>query len=521
MNFYRFAVVTGVIALAIPQGWAQTSPKRILLPNRTLKYLVVPPRVESLEELVTKGEWYGRLRLNTFRWDWKEPVYREKDGFNLGTKDNWAIGAGASLTLKTAYYYGLGATVDAYTSQNPWHMDRSDAAIVKAGKDTFSRYDAVDENRWQMNVIAQLYAEYRLRKSSLKYGRQKFESLLTKSNDTKMIPNTFEGVSLVSKDLPEHTFKLAWFTKQKLRDHTRFHDVITYADRSFTGLDTEEKLLAAWANNDDSGGHRGLSWQNFVASGKSTDHDLLVAEVWSRRLPRLRAMVNYTAVPGVLSYATAEAHYAVGAGDFTLVPGVRYMRQLDNGGGAVGGASVTGLIGPYGAASGQSGGYKDPNSLDGWLVCARLDLKSSAPWKLRLGYSHVGDEADIVAPWRGFPTGGFTRIMGQYNWTANTDTWMLRGDYDFGKAGWVKGLTAMFRLGFEDYDDNKKVVIDGKEVALQRTDRNVLQLDAIYRIPSVPGLQARVRMAFVDARKRLDGIDPSYNEYRFEMNYLF
>jgi len=139
----------------------------------------------------------------------------------------------------------------------------------------------------------------------------------------------------------------------------------------------------------------------------------------------------------------------------------------------IGGASLTGLLSPYSPADIGSGGYSDPDSLDGWLVAARIDLKSDAPWKLRLGYSHIGDEADIVAPWRGFPTAGFTRAMGQYNWYANTDTWMLRGDYSFEKAGLVNGLTAMFRIAAEDFDDDKIVPM---------TDRNVLQLDAIQKI---------------------------------------
>ena len=474
--------------------------KRDLLPNRILVYNQVPPRVTSLQDFLTKGAWYGRLRLNTFRWDWKEETEK--------TKDNWAVGIGGSLTLKTAYFYGLGATIDAYTSQNPWHMKKEEIPFLKAGKDTLSRYDVYDKNRYDMNVIAQLYVEYKLNRSDIKYGRQKFESFLTKSNDTKMIPNTFEGISLISKDLPKHLFKLAWFRKQKLRDHTKFHDVITFKNEE------GEK----WGNNDDSGGHKGLSYQNFVKAGADPDHDLLVAEVWSYAVPKLKAMVNYTAVPNVLSSATLEGHYTLKAGHYKIVPGLRYMRQFDNGGGAIGGASVTGA---YVASDTSAQGYKHPYSLDSWLFAARVDLKSDRPWKVRLAYSQVGDEADIVAPWRGFPTGGFTRAMGQYNWYANTKTTMIRGDWDFEKAGMVKGLWAMFRLAYEDYDDSKIGMKGTKRFYLQPTDRTVLHLDAIYKIPFVRGLEARLRMAFVDAADQLDGVDPSYNEYRFEMNYLF
>ncbi|WP_457596718.1 OprD family outer membrane porin [Hydrogenimonas sp.] len=515
MKIVRLSLAAVLACGAVTAASAQDTevPKRTLKPNRILVYNVLPPEVDSLADMLTEGEFYGRLRLNTFKWDWKEET--------PATKDNWSAGIGGSLTYKSAYYKGFGFTVDGYTSQNPWHMQKDKIKFLKAGKDVLSRYDVYNDGDYHMNVLAQLYLEYKFAKSSFKFGRQKFESFLTKSNDTKMIPNTFEGYTLTSKYFDKTTIKLAYLTKQKLRDHTRFHDVITFKNADVYSTDPIKKATASWANNDDAGVHRGLRYDYLQKAGKDVNHELLVAEVWNKSIPNLKWMVNYTGVPGILYDLTGEAHYTFKAGDYKIIPGIRYMYQFDDGGGKVGGAALKGLLSPYAATGNQSGGYSDPHSLDGWLVAARVDLKSDAPWKVRLGYSHIGDEADIVAPWRGFPTGGFTRAMGQYNWTANTDTWMLRGDYDFGKAGMVKGLTAMFRLAYQDYDQSKYVLVNGEKVALQFTDRTVLHLDSIYKIPQFPGLEARVRMAFVDADKRFDGIDPSYNEYRFEMNYLF
>jgi hypothetical protein len=89
---------------------------------------------------------------------------------------------------------------------------------------------------------------------------------------------------------------------------------------------------------------------------------------------------------------------------------------------------------------------------------------------------------------------------------------MLRGDYNFEKAGIVNGLTAMFRVAAEDFDDDKIVPL---------TDRRVLQLDAIQKIKKFPGLEARIRMEFVDADRSASGANLSSSEYRFEINYLF
>ena len=108
--------------------------------------------------------------------------------------------------------------------------------------------------------------------------------------------------------------------------------------------------------------------------------------------------------------------------------------------------------------------------------------------------------------------------MSQYNWYANTKTYMIRGDYDFGKAGLVPGLTAMFRYAIQDFDDTKPGV---------QADSNVIHLDAIQKFKSFPGLEARVRIGLVngnDSTYDMNGAlktDPSYNEYRFELNYLF
>ena len=508
------ALTLALLAISTVNAEDQT-PKRILNPNRTYTYLKLPPRVTSLSEWLTKGMWYGRLRAHGFRWNWHEETRTRKD--------NWSLGIGGSMTLKTAYFYGLGATIDAYTSQNPWHMSKDEIVFLKGGKDTLSRHDVYADDRYDMNVIAQLYAEYKMGKSNLKYGRQKFESILVKSNDSKMIPNTFEGVTLISKDLPKHTFKLAWFTKQKLRNHTTFHEPLTYGDRSFSGLSGRDKLLAIWSGNDDSAMHRGLSYDNYRKAGLSTDHDLLVFETISKAAKNLKGIVDYTAVPDVLSSLVLEFNYKIPVtSEYTLIPGVRGLEQFDNGGGKVGGASLTGLIGPYGKYSGQSGGYDDPDSLRGWAAMGRIDLqKKGAPWRLRAAYSQVGDEADIVAPWRGFPTGGYTRSMGQYNWLANTKSWMFRADYDFSDAGLIPGFSVVSQIIFEDFDQGKYVDMgSGKKLYLQPSDRTIYHFDLTQKFAKLPGFEMRLRVSFVDADK-IDGVSQSYEAMRFEMNYLF
>ena len=464
--------------------------KRILKSNMTLIYKS-SNKASTLSEIFTKGIYYGRFRVNSFIWDWKKKYFDK-------TKDNWALGVGGSLIFKSAYLHGIGFTIGFYTSQNPWHMDKDEVIYVKSGKDTFSRYKVKNGGGFGITSLAQSYLEYKNKKTAFKIGRQIFESLLTKSNDTKMIPNTFEGVSLISRYVSHTTFKIAYLTKQKLRDHIKFHDVITFKDKNGDG----------WANNDDAAVHKGLTYQKLEKNGKKTDNSLIIFEILNNSIDNLKIMINYTGIPYLFHILTGEAHYKMCfKNDMGIIPGLRYLVQFDDGAGKIGGANL----------KADSLGYKDPNSLDSFLLAARVDIKKG-PWMIRVGYSKVADKGDIVTPWRGFPTGGFTRAMGQYNWYAGTKTYMLKGVYDFGKAGISDGLKVSLRYALEDFDDKKPGV---------QADSRVLNFDVFKKFKSFPGLYAKIRMGIVkgdgntkDMRGNLKR-DPSYQEYRFELNYLF
>jgi len=458
--------------------------------NMTVKYNVLPGAVDSLEEVFTEGIFYGRLRSNTFYWDWDVENYQS--GGKL--KDNKAWGVGGSLIYKSGVYHGFSFTMGYYGTMNPdfVRMDNSDVKYVKAGKDTFSRYKVSTGGGWGMHTLGQGFLEYNNGTVDIVAGRQLFESVFTASNDTKMIPNTFDGVSASVKIAPKTTVRAAWFGAQKLRDHENSHDVITFKDSEGS----------KWNNNDDSAVHKGLSYDKFLAAGEDPDHDLFVADFQTKYVKNLNFKLSALSVPGVVQDIVAEAHYKFSfENGWALRPGARYYYQMDDGGGAV--AGYTNLTGK------EAIGY-DPgvaNSLDSSLFAARLDLLM--PKKkgfFRLGYSEVADKADIVAPWRGFPTGGFTRAMAQYNWYANTKTYMARAVYKF-----TPEFKASLRYAVQDFDDEKVNV---------QADSTIWHLDMWYNVTK--NFQIKGRVGIVDADPGSTGkTDVSYNEYRLEFNYLF
>jgi hypothetical protein len=465
----------GAIAFTTSLNATLNSEKITLKNNMQVVHTKKPASVDNLSDAFSEGVFYGRLRSNAFIWDWKNK------------EDHRVMGLGGSLIYKTAPLNGVSATLGGYTTINPgWYRpDISDAGIIKAGKDTFSRHRLATGGDYGMNVLAQAYLQYDFSKTSIKAGRQLFESVFTKSNDTKMIPNTFDGITLSSKDIENNTISLAYLAKQKLRDHTTSHDVIAYD---------------GWVQNDDSAINK-----NLTVARVGDDNELIIASVTNQSIKNLKANLSYALVPDIFSNITLEAQYSIKADEWKIIPAIRYMQQLDH------------LNANYNVANlkANSAGYDDPNSLDTYLIATRVDFKKDA-FMARVGYSYIADKADIIAPWRGFATGGYTRAMAQYNWYANTKTYMVRADYDFDKAGLLDGFSLMARYAIQDFDDKKPGV---------QADSHVLHVDARQNIGD--SFQVKFRYGYSNEKAGIIDMngatksDNSYSEYRLELNYFF
>ncbi|MEA2048115.1 MAG: OprD family outer membrane porin [Campylobacterota bacterium] len=450
-----------------------------------------PTSVDTFGEMFSEGIYYGRLRFNSFGYKWNEEL--QIDGVKI--RENHAIAAlGGSLIYRSAYLNGFGVGAGFYVSSAAGTLDDSEAYLYKAGKGAFSRYDYRTDATDSLYTFAQAYLEYRYEESSLKLGRQIFESFLTKSNDTKMIPNTFEGVTLQSKSLPKTSLKMAYMTRQKLRDHSDFHHLLAVGD-------DENDPYTRYTENDDSAMHFGLKLSELEARG--IEDRLIIAEVKNETIENLTLHVNYTAVPDLIASGMMQADYRLSVWDWSVIPAVRVMYQFDDGAGAIGGANLKTV----------TEGYSNPSSLDAALYGARVDVVQDA-LKLRFGYTKVADKGDIIAPWRGFPTGGFTRAMAQYNWYANTESYMMQLDYEFED---IEEFKVISRFSIQDFDDSKVGV---------QADSKVFTVD-LFKGLGESSYYLKTRFAHVvgdDDTVTGSGftkLDPSYNEIRFEVNYLF
>ena len=455
-------------------------------------YDELPGEVDSIGAMFSEGMFYWRVRFNSFGFRWKDEIEKD-DGTKI--RSNHIVGAvGGSLIYKSATLNGFSIGAGLYTSQTLGNLDTKEVFLYKGGKGTFSRYDVLTDESINLTSLAQAYLEYTREAFSVKVGRQIVRSYLTKSNDTKMIPNTFEGATLNSRLIPDTSLQLAYLTKQKLRDHSSFHHLLAVGD-------DPNDPYAVFTENDDSAMHFGLKLSELEARG--IEDRLIIAEARTESIEDLTLMMNYTAVPELISSAMIQADYRFDLGSFLLIPGFRYMKQFDDGAGEIGGANLKTL----------TSGYGDPESLDSELFGARIAFVEDG-FKFRLGYTKVADKGDIIAPWRGFPTAGFTRSMAQYNWYANTESYMVQVDYEFDSFDEFKIIS---RYAIQDFDDNKIGV---------QADSKVFEINFFKGLGESP-VYVKTRFAHVvgdDDTYAANGklkADPSYNELRIELNYLF
>ena len=460
-------------------------PKALLKSNGQLCYCEKPGRAETLGELFSQGKFYGRLRSNSFLYRWEK-----EDSLH---DDHFITAVGASLVFDSARYEGFGFRLGLYGSRAFFDAQRDPVARLKGGKDLLSRYDYVNTGSRSMGVAAQAYVSYSgIDDTRLIVGRQLVETFYTRSNDTKMIPNSFDGVTVHTTAWSGMKATVAYLAKQKLRDHTEAHPVLMYGD---AGCDTH--LFPQWSGNDDSVMHRGLTCSALKAAGKPTDAPLIVGDIESEPTEALKLNAAFYLVPELISQAMGELNYTFRFDGFSLIPGLRYIWQFDNGAGEVGGASYTA----------DTSGYKNPNSLESRMIAARLVAKTSL-YRFNFGYSQVFDEADLITPWRGFPTSGYTRSMGIYNWRANTKSYRFEIVRNADEGGLYTDPFVQLSILYIDADDEKS--------GYHMSDEVYYYAGIVQNFRKFPMLQWRLRAGYADVFDGVDSLDG-----RFEINCLF
>ncbi|MGZ8548587.1 MAG: OprD family outer membrane porin [Sulfuricurvum sp.] len=448
---------------------------------------------DDLASAFKEGKLDGRLRMQYFDTMWDDNSVTGKKAAN-GT----GMAIGGSLIYKTAPLYGFSVGAGLYTTQNPGGITgANDGAGATTSADLFSR-DSHDVNATATAkdpygkgyaVLAQSYLEYDIAKSKAKAGRFLMSNPWITPNDTKMIPIAIEGVDMVSNDIANTTIQADYANKIKERGMSYFGNM---AD----GLDVPNAIRLNYdthynaQNKEKNDNAPGV----VVVGVKNKSIDGLELQAWGMHWNDL------------VDQALFEANYTLKAGDIKLGFGGRYIQQFDQGAGN--------LIKPM-----ANNGDND-NSIDTSLWALKVSADYRAV-KVLLAMSDTSADGDMIAPWRGFSTGGYTRSKTITDWNANTRSYKALLNYNFNSM--ISGLSTIVSFSRYDRDPSKKPYASATNRGFQNGDTRQWNLDVIYKLAgSFKGteLKARLMDQNNDATQTY-AQETSNQEMRLEANYRF
>ena len=478
---------------------------------------VAATAADDLASAFKEGKLDGRVRINYVNTNW--------DPTQWGTKNNEDSKGGAiggSLVYQTAALYGLSAGAGAYTTHSIGFLTDDTNGVTNGyarnttGSDLFARGPGSATNFGAgYSVLAQAYLQYDIAKTKLKGGRFLMTNPWISPNDTKMIPIAIEGYEGISNDLPNTTIQVDYASKVKERGMSYFG---TMADT----LDVPDAIKNYYRTNyttsatSPGGNAPGVS----VVGIKNKSINALELQAWGMHWEN------------IIDQAMAEANYSLEAGDVILSFGGRYMQQMDRGAGDIIKPGTGDSL--YGTSAVVKKKGDSDNSVDTHLFALRTVASYQAA-RFMVAYSRTASGGDMIAPWRGFPTDGYTRSMTITDWNANTKAYKAQFDYDFNNL--VAGLSTFISYSYYNRDPSKVGYVSQTDRYYGNGDTHQWNCDVKYAVPTVKGLELKLRTMIQHNDKVTSiagntttstttyaqgiGNDTSNKEMRIEANYRF
>jgi hypothetical protein len=457
-----------------------------------------------------EGKLDGRVRMHYIYTDW------DKNGEMAGI-DSQGLAVGGSLIYKTAPLYGLSAGVGAYTTQNAFGITEKNLnAKYGTASDLFSRGPGPTTDFGKgYSVLAQSYLQYDISKSTAKVGRMLVSNPFVTPNDTKFIPIAIQGASVSVKEIPNTAFMVDYMTGIKERGMDNFQNMANTGD---TPDAIKNYYHTAYISNTAPATYGQKDAPNVAVAGvKNTSIKGLELQAW---------VMNW---PDIVRQYIVEANYGMKFGDFGIGFGGRLFKQADQGAGDI--------IKPGSGTSAYSttNGIKFKGDSDNKVDTYMYAIKAVASYKaakLLLAHSHTDKGGDLLAPWRAFPTDGYTRSMTQTDWNANTKSYKAQLDYDF--SALMTGFSTMLSYAFYDRDTGKVPYQSMTDRYYGNGDTRQINFDMMYKPSFAKNTEFKIRSMFQHNDKigntagntggtAGQGInaDTSNKELRVEMNYYF
>jgi len=272
----------------------------------TLLLGIVVLQADMLDEAFTNAKVEGQLRVGAIQ-------IKDEAGEKTST-----LALGGSLGVKTASIKGVSLGATLYTTN------------ALFGKDNEGMF--LDSNADSYSIVGEAYIKAKLGKTTLKVGRQIVDTPYADSDDVGMVPNTFEGVSLVNQDISDITMILASLDKwsgvnsnapEKFNEMQSSGDAVLTVGIIYEGI--ENTTLQAWHYRLDDANFNyfeaGYEHEQFNVATQYTDQDK------GNRAFGLKAGVNmgnltlttaYNKVSGIVSNGFGGGPFFTSAEDHTI-----------------------------------------------------------------------------------------------------------------------------------------------------------------------------------------------------------
>jgi hypothetical protein len=127
--------------------------------------------------------------------------------------DRTALTVGGILSYQTAPLYGIQANTSFFSSNGITSLTH----MPESGQTSNLKSDGS-----AINVLGEAALSYTYDDTVVKYGRQRLNTPLTNDYYNRMLPNSFEALSVENHTLSEVTLKGAYITKWKYKDSDQF-----------------------------------------------------------------------------------------------------------------------------------------------------------------------------------------------------------------------------------------------------------------------------------------------------------
>lgn len=156
---------------------------------------------QNLEEAFARGKVSGDLRAFWY------------DGQRDLRTDRTALSVGGILSYRTAPMNGVQANVSFFSSNGITSLTQ----MPESGQTSNLKSDGS-----AINLLGEASLSYTYEDTVVTYGRQRLNTPLTNDYYNRMLPNSFEALTVENTSVPEITFRAAYITKWKYKDSDRF-----------------------------------------------------------------------------------------------------------------------------------------------------------------------------------------------------------------------------------------------------------------------------------------------------------